>query len=97
MQSDNKMFEDVTRMMNGLAGTFAGFGREAQESGRERMKAWLGGLDCGGRAEFAGVTPRGAAARDEVEALRAELARLHAAPPPAPRATPDPEQAKRAG
>ena len=29
MQSENKMFDDFVKMVNGFAGTFAGMGREA--------------------------------------------------------------------
>jgi BMFP domain-containing protein YqiC len=73
MQTDNKFFEDLSKMMNGLAGTFAGMGREAQESGREKFKTWLGG-DFVSREEFEAVKAMAAAARDDVAALKAELA-----------------------
>ena len=33
MQSENKMFDDMVKMVNGLAGTVAGMGREAEASG----------------------------------------------------------------
>src|SRR4029079_14326942 len=32
MQSENKMFDDFVKMVNGMAGTFAGMGREAEAS-----------------------------------------------------------------
>jgi len=96
MQSDNKLFEDFSKMMNGLAGTFAGFGREAQESGREKMKAWLGGFDFVSRDEFEAVKAMAAKALDEVEALRAQLA-AHQSPSPVPPGPADPEVATRAG
>jgi len=97
MQSDNKLFEDFAKMMNGFAGTFAGMGREAGESGREKMRSWLGGLDFVSRDEFEAVKAMATKALDEVEALRAQVAALHAAHAPAPAATPDPDQAERAG
>jgi BMFP domain-containing protein YqiC len=97
MQSDNKMFEDFAKMMNGLAGTFAGMGREAGETGREKMKSWLGGFDFVSRDEFEAVKAMAVAARDEVEALRAQVAAMSAAHAPAPTATPDPDTAERAG
>ena len=45
MQSENKMFDDFAKMVNGLAGTFAGMGREAEASARETMREWIGGQD----------------------------------------------------
>ena len=35
MQSENKMFDDFVKMVNGMAGTFAGMGREAEFGARE--------------------------------------------------------------
>jgi hypothetical protein len=32
MQSENRMFDDFAKMVNGFAGTFAGMGREAGTS-----------------------------------------------------------------
>ena len=37
MQSENKMFDDFVKMVNGFAGTMAGMGREAESSAREKM------------------------------------------------------------
>ena len=74
MQSENKMFDDMVKMMNGLAGTFAGMGREAESSAREKMKEWIGGADFVGRDEFEAVKAMAAAARDENEALKARVA-----------------------
>jgi len=84
MQSENRIFEDLSKMLNGLAGTVAGMGREAQDTGRERMRAWLGGMDFVGRDEFEAVKAMAAAARDEVAALKAELASLKGSPPARP-------------
>ena len=86
MQSENRLFEDFVKMANGFAGTLAGVGREAEAGTRERVKSWLGGLDFVSREEFEAVKAMAAAAREEVEALRAEIAVLKSA---APRATPD--------
>jgi len=78
MQSENKMFDDMVKMMNGLAGTFAGMGREAEASAREKMKEWIGGADFVGRDEFEAVKAMAAAARDENEALKVRIAALEA-------------------
>ncbi len=74
MQSENKLFEDFVKMANGLAGTFAGMGREAEAGAREKFKGWIGGFDFVSRDEFEAVKAMAAAARDEVAALKAQLA-----------------------
>ena len=78
MQSDNRLFDDFAKMLNGAAGTLAGMGREAEATMKERMKEWLGGLDFVSRDEFEAVKAMAAAARDEADALRARLDRLEA-------------------
>jgi BMFP domain-containing protein YqiC len=78
MQSENKMFDDMVKMVNGLAGTFAGMGREAESSAREKMREWIAGEDFVGRDEFEAVKAMAAAARDENAALKARVATLEA-------------------
>ena len=78
MQSENKMFDDLVKMVNGFAGTMAGVGREAESSAREKMREWVGGQDFVGRDEFEAVKAMAAAARDENEALKARIAALEA-------------------
>jgi BMFP domain-containing protein YqiC len=78
MQSENKLFDDFVRMVNGFAGTFAGMGREAEASAREKMREWMAGSDFVGRDEFEAVKAMAAAARDENAALKARVAALEA-------------------
>ena len=78
MQSENRMFDDMVKMVNGLAGTFAGMGREAESSAREKFREWMAGSDFVGRDEFEAVKAMAAAARDENEILKARLAALEA-------------------
>lgn len=78
MQSENKLFDDVVKMVNGFAGTFAGMGREAEASAREKFKEWMGGADFVGRDEFEAVKAMAAAARDENELLKARIVALEA-------------------
>lgn len=78
MQSENRMFDDVLKFMNGAAGTLAGAGREAEANARSRAREWIGGLDFVGRDEFEAVKAMAAAARDEADALRARLDALEA-------------------
>ena len=92
MQSENKMFDDFVKMVNGFAGTMAGMGREAEASAREKAREWIGGMDFVGRDEFEAVKAMAAAARDENEALKARITALEAAaaakPKTAPKAKP---------
>jgi BMFP domain-containing protein YqiC len=76
MQSENKMFDDFVKMVNGFAGTMAGMGREAESSAREKMREWMAGNDFVGRDEFEAVKAMAAAARDEADALKARVAAL---------------------
>ena len=73
MQSENRLFDDFVKIVNGAAGTIAGMGREAEASVKERTKEWLGGVDFVSRDEFEAVKAMAAAARDEVTSLRARL------------------------
>ena len=79
MQSENRLFEDLVKMVNGAAGTFAGMGREAEGSMREKMRAFVGGDDFVSRDEFEAVKSMAAAARDQNQVLEARLAALEAA------------------
>jgi BMFP domain-containing protein YqiC len=78
MQSENRLFDDFVKMMNGFAGTMAGMGREAEASAREKFREWMAGSDFVGRDEFEAVKAMAAAARDENEALKARIVALEA-------------------
>jgi BMFP domain-containing protein YqiC len=65
MQSENRLFDDFVKIMNGAAGTLAGVGREAEASMKERAREWIGGLDFVSRDEFEAVKAMAAAARNE--------------------------------
>ena len=94
MQSENRLFEDLVKMMNGAAGTFAGMGREAESSMRQKMRDWVGGLDMVSREEFDAVKAMAVAARDENEALAKRIAALEAAAGSAPKAAKSPKSPK---
>lgn len=79
MQSENRLFDDFVKVMNGAAGTIAGMGREAENAFRERMREWVGGLDMVSREEFEAVKAIAVAAREESAALRSRLDALEAA------------------
>ena len=73
MQSQNRLFDDFVKVMNGAAGTIAGMTREAQVAMQERAREWIGGLDLVSREEFEAVKAMAAAAREENEALKSRL------------------------
>ena len=78
MQSQNRLFDDFVKMMNGAAGTLAGMGREAESAFRERLRDWIGGLDLVGRDEHEAVKAIAIASREENQALRARVEALEA-------------------
>ena len=83
MQSQNRFFDDLVKMMNGVAGTMAGAGREAESSMRDKMREWVGGMDFVSRDEFDAVKAMAVAARDENEALKARIESLEKGAAPA--------------
>lgn len=78
MQSQNPLIADFVKIVNGAAGTFAGMGREARESARERVREAMGGIDFVSREEFDTVKAMAAKARDENEALKKRIEVLEA-------------------
>ncbi len=92
MQSEKRIFDDLAKVLNGVAGTVAGMGREAEASMRERAREWAGGLDLVSREEFDAVKQMAANARAEADALMARVAKLEAmldgSPAPKPKAKP---------
>ena len=79
MQSQNRLFDDFVKVMNGAAGTIAGMTREAQAAMQERMREWIGGLDLVSRDEFEAAKAIAVAAREESEALKVRVQALEAA------------------
>lgn len=78
MQTENRLFDDFAKILNGAAGTIAGMGREAESAARERAREWIGGLDFVSRDEFEAIKAMAAAARDENDALKARIDALEA-------------------
>ena len=79
MQSQNRIFDDLVKMMNGVAGTMAGVGREAEASMRDKMREWVGGMDFVSRDEFEAVKAMAIAALEENEALARRIEELELA------------------
>jgi BMFP domain-containing protein YqiC len=78
MQTDNKFFEDLSKVATSALGTLAGVGREVEENARRRAREFVAGNDVIDRDEFEAVKATAAAAREAVEALKAEIAALRA-------------------
>jgi BMFP domain-containing protein YqiC len=95
MQSQNRIFEDMSKIATSAMGTMAGVGREVETMVRARVKELVGGLDMVDRDEFEAVKAMAATARAETEALKAEVAALRAtmATTPAPADVPPPTPA----
>jgi BMFP domain-containing protein YqiC len=91
MQSEKRIFDDLAKVLNGVAGTVAGMGREAEASMRERAREWAGGLDLVTREEFDAVKKMAATARAEADALKARVAKLEAALSPKAKTAPAPK------
>lgn len=87
MQSSNRFFDDLSKVVNGAVGTLAGVGREAEASARERLREFLGGVDFVSRDEFEAVKAVAIAAREEADALKARLDAIEAANSATARAT----------
>jgi BMFP domain-containing protein YqiC len=73
MQSQNKIFDDLAKVVSGAAGTVAGMAREAEAATRERAREWVGGLDMVSREEFEVQKDLLTAARAEIDALKAQV------------------------
>jgi BMFP domain-containing protein YqiC len=79
MQSQNRFFDDLSRLATGAAGTFAGMGREMEGRFKERMRDMMGEMDVVTREEFEAVKELAANARAEADALKARVDALEAA------------------
>jgi len=78
MQTDNKILDDLAKVLNGAAGTLAGVGREAKDAFRQKNREWIAGMDLVSRDEFEVVKATAIAARDEADTLRARLDAIEA-------------------
>ena len=79
MQSQNKIFADLSKVATAALGTVAGLGREVESSVRARVRDMAGSADAVSREEFEAVRAMAVNARSEVEALRAEIAAMKSA------------------
>lgn len=78
MQSQNKIFEDLSKVATSAFGTVAGLGREVETMARNRVREMAGAADMVSRDEFEAVKAMAANARAEVELLKVEIAAIKA-------------------
>jgi BMFP domain-containing protein YqiC len=87
VQTTNRFFDEVARLMNDAAGVAQGVRREFETLFRSQAERILRDLDIVQREEFEAVKEMARLAREENEALKARIAALEvkaAVPPPAP-------------
>jgi BMFP domain-containing protein YqiC len=78
MQSDNRLFDDLSKLANGALGTLSGMGKEIEQLVKNRMEHFIGGLDMVRRDEFDAVKAMAEKARAENEILAARLTTMEA-------------------
>ena len=78
MQTENKLFEDLSKVATAAMGTLAVVTREVSEDARRRARDFVGAADAVDRDEFEAVKANAAAAREAVETLKREISTLRA-------------------
>jgi BMFP domain-containing protein YqiC len=78
VQTTNRFFDEVARLMNDAAGVAQGVRREVETLFRTQAERWLRDLDLVKREEFEAVKDMARIAREENEALKTRIAALEA-------------------
>ena len=76
MQTDNRLFDDLSRIAAGALGTLQGVKGEVEQAFRQRLERALADMDLVSREEFETVRAMAQAAREENIALSERLAAL---------------------
>jgi BMFP domain-containing protein YqiC len=79
VQTTNRFFDEVARLMNDAAGAAQGMRREFETLFRTQAERFLHDLDVVKREDFEAVKDMARLAREENEALKARVAALEAA------------------
>jgi BMFP domain-containing protein YqiC len=79
VQTTNRFFDEVARLMNDAAGVAQGVRREFETLFRTQAERWLRDLDLVKRDEFEAVKDMARIAREENEALKSRVSALEAA------------------
>jgi BMFP domain-containing protein YqiC len=80
VQTTNRFFDEVARLMNDAAGVAQGVRREFETLFKTQAERWLRDLDLVKREEFEAVKDMARIAREENEALKVRVAALETAP-----------------
>ncbi len=86
MQTRNKIFDDISQLMNNAVGVAQGAKDEAEGAMKSWVDRWLADRDFVTREEFDAVRAMAQKAREENEALKARLDAMESAAKPKPRA-----------
>lgn len=78
MQTSNKIFDDLSKLMTNAMGVAQGARTEAENAMKSWMDRWLADRDFVTREEFDAVRAMAQKAREENEALKARIAALEA-------------------
>jgi BMFP domain-containing protein YqiC len=76
MQTRDKMFDDISKLMTNAAGMAQGMKTEAETAMKSWMERWLADADLVTREEFDAVREMATKAREENESLSARIAEL---------------------
>ncbi|WGI21000.1 accessory factor UbiK family protein [Amylibacter sp. IMCC11727] len=87
MQTQNKFFEDISKVMTNAMGVAQGAKTEAETAMKSWMDRWLADRDFVSREEFDAVRLMAQKAREENAALMARLDALEAKKPAAKKTT----------
>ena len=90
VQTTNRFFDEMARLMNDAAGVAQGARREFDTMMRAQAERFLRNMDLVKREEFEAVKEMARLAREENEDLKARVAALEAKLGPAPIVTPPP-------
>ena len=78
MQTRNKMFDDISKLMTNAMGVAQGAKTEAETAMKGWIDRWLADRDFVTREEFDAVRAMAQKAREENEALKTRIAALEA-------------------
>lgn len=78
MQTNNRIFDDISKLMTNAAGMAKGVRDEAETAFRSRMERWLADMDMVSRDEFDAVKAMAQKVREENAALEARIEALEA-------------------
>ncbi len=84
MQTDNKLFDDLSRLGTSMLGGLQGVKGEIDGAIKRQLERLLVDMDLVTREEFEAVRAMAQAAREENERLAARLAALESQAPAAP-------------